>query len=99
MRRNSFDSSKKIKSGKAYVAGSKSWDDTDSEIEDGEVGNLALMANEDTSTSSKVQFSDAKLVYHLSSTSSTAQSENNSINLLNTALQSEIDELRKVHVN
>ena len=95
VRRNSYDSSKKIKSRKAYVAGSKSWDDIDSEGKDGEVGNLALMANEGTSTSSKVTFTDAELVYHLSSTLSAAQSENKSINLLNTALQTEIFELKK----
>ncbi|KAK1390319.1 hypothetical protein POM88_018497 [Heracleum sosnowskyi] len=45
--RNTFDSSKKNKIGKAYVAEGKSWDDTDSDEEAGEIGNLALMAKEE----------------------------------------------------
>ena len=47
----SYDVSQKKKSGKAYLAEGKSWDD--SESEDEEVGNLALMAISDNPSSSK----------------------------------------------
>ena len=51
--------------GKAYLAVEKSWDDSDSDDE--EDGNLALMAISDNSSSSKPQvtFTDAEMVYHL----------------------------------
>ena len=42
IRNTSYDVSQKKKTGKAYLAEEKSWDD--SESEDEEVGNLALMA-------------------------------------------------------
>ncbi|KAK1361712.1 hypothetical protein POM88_046186 [Heracleum sosnowskyi] len=51
VRRNSFYSSKKNKIGKAYVVEGKSWDDTDSDEETSEIGNLALMANEANTSS------------------------------------------------
>ena len=47
----SYDVSQKKKTGKAYLAEGKSWDD--SESEDEEVGNLALMAISDNQSSSK----------------------------------------------
>ena len=49
----SYDVSQKKKTGKAYLAEGKSWDD--SESEDEEVGNLALMAISDNPSSSKPQ--------------------------------------------
>ena len=49
----SYDVSQKKKTGKAYLAEGKSWDD--SESEDEEVGNLALMAISDDPLSSKPQ--------------------------------------------
>ncbi|KAK1388395.1 hypothetical protein POM88_016573 [Heracleum sosnowskyi] len=101
VRRNSYDSSKKNKIGKAYLAEGKSWDDTDSDEQDGEAGNLALMANEGSTSSfmSEVKFTDSEMIYHLSSTVSCARSENDRIILLNTALEKEVKELRLVHVN
>ena len=58
------DASQKKKSGKAYLAEGKSWDDTDSEDEQ-EFGNLALMANEGTSSNprSEVKMTDSELIY------------------------------------
>ena len=54
--------------GKSYLAVEKSWDDSDSDDE--EVGNLALMAISDNASSSKPQvtFIDAEMVYHLGGT-------------------------------
>ncbi|KAK1392926.1 hypothetical protein POM88_011982 [Heracleum sosnowskyi] len=102
VRRNSFDSSKKNKIGKSYVAEGNSWDDTDSDEEAGEIGNLALMANEASTSStymSEVKFTDNEMIYHLSTTVSCARRENDRIILLNTALEKEIKELKLVHVN
>ncbi|KAK1392927.1 hypothetical protein POM88_011983 [Heracleum sosnowskyi] len=100
--RNTFDSSKKNKIGKAYVAEGKSWDDTDSDEEAGEIGNLALVAKEASTSSaymSEVKFTDTEMIRHLSGTISCARTENDRIILLNTALEKEIKELKLVHVN
>ena len=69
----------KKKTGKAYLAEGKSWDD--SESEDEKVGNLALMAISDNPSSSKPQvtFTDAEMVYHLSGTLDCARCENDRI--------------------
>ena len=58
----SYDVSQKKKTGKAYLAEGKSWDD--SECEDEEVGNIALMAILDNPSSSKPQvtFTDTEMV-------------------------------------
>ncbi|KAL8125672.1 hypothetical protein AgCh_013075 [Apium graveolens] len=65
VRKNSYDSNQKSKSERAYLAKGRSWDDTDSEDE--EVGNLALMAIDGNTSSSRkeVKFNDVELVYHL----------------------------------
>ena len=57
--------SQKKKIDKAYLAEGKSWDD--SESEDEEVGNLALMAISENPSYSKphVTFTDVEMVYHL----------------------------------
>ena len=75
----SYDVSQKKKSGKAYLAEGKSWDD--SESEDEEVGNLALMAISDNPSSSKPQvtFTDTEMIYHLSGTLDCARRENDRI--------------------
>ena len=98
-RKNAYESNQRSKPGKAYLAEGKSWDDTDSEDE--EVGNLALMAFEDNHSSpkSEVTFTDSEMIYHLGSTLSCARSENDRIILQNNALIKENDELKKVHVN
>ena len=51
IKNTSYDVSQKKKIGKAYLAEGKSWDD--SESEDEEVGNLALMAISENPSSSK----------------------------------------------
>ena len=86
--RNTFyDVSQKKKTGKAYLAHGKSLDD--SESEDEEVGNLALMAISDNLSSSKPQvtFTEDKMVYHLSGTLYCARRENDRIILQNNALE------------
>ena len=95
----SYDVSQKKKIGKAYLAEGKIWDD--SESEDEEVGNLALMAILDNPSSSKphVTFTDTEMIYHLSGTLDYARRENDRIILLNTALEKEFKELRIVHIN
>ena len=95
----SYDVNQKRKTGKAYLAEGKSWDD--SESEDGEVGNLALMAISDNPSSSKPQvtFVDTEKIYHLSGTLDCAHHENDRIILQNTALEKEVKELRNVHIN
>ena len=100
MKKPYFDASQKKKAGNAYVAEGKSWDDTDDEEEE-EYGNLALMANESSSSSaqSQVQFTDTQMIYHLSSTLDCARRENDRIILQNTELEKEVKELRLVHVN
>ena len=78
-RKNANESNQRSKPGKAYLAEGKSWDDTDSEEE--EVGNLALMAfeNNHSSPKSEVKFTDSEMIYHLGSTLSCARSENDRI--------------------
>ena len=82
----SYDVSQKKKTDKAYLAEGKSWDD--SESEDEEVGNLALMAISDNPLSSKPQvtFTDTEMIYHLSSTLDCARRDNDRIILQNNAL-------------
>ena len=95
----SYDVSQKKKSGKAYLTEGKRWDD--SESEDEEIGNLALMAISDNPSSSKLQvtFIDTKMIYHLSGTLDCAYRENDRIILQNTALEKEVKELRTMHIN
>ena len=94
-----YDVSEKKKTGKGYLAEGNSLDD--SESEDEEVGNLALMAISDNPSSSKPQvtFNDADMVYHLSGTLDCARCENDRIILQNNALKKEVKELRTVHIN
>ena len=68
--------------GKAYLAEGKSR--VDSESEDEEVGNLALMAISDNPSSSKPQvtFTDTEMIYHLSGTLDCARHENDRLILL-----------------
>ena len=89
----SYDVSQKKKTGKAYLAEGKSLDD--SESEDEEVGNLALMAISDNPSSSKhhVTFTYTEMIYHLSGTLDCARRENDRIILQNTALEKEVKEL------
>ncbi|KAK1379914.1 hypothetical protein POM88_026658 [Heracleum sosnowskyi] len=83
----------------------KSWDDTDSEDE--EVGNLALMAIGDklfdsmlsSPNMSEVKFTNTEMIRNLGDTLSCARTENDRIILLNTNLEKEIKELKLVHVN
>ena len=95
----SYDVSQKKKSGKAYLAEGKSWDD--SESEDEKVGNLALMAISDNPSSSmpQVTFTDTEMIYHLGGTLDCAHRENDRINLQKIALEKEVKELRTVHIN
>ena len=76
-----------MKTGKAYQEEGKSWDDSESDEE--EVGNIALMAiSASTSTpQSKVTFTDADMVYHLGGTLDCARRENDIIILQNVALE------------
>ena len=99
MKNTSFDVSQKKDTGKAYLATGKSWDDSDSDDE--EVENLALMAISDKASSSKPQvtFTDAEMVYHLGGTLDCARRENDRIILQNNALEKEVNELRAVHIN
>ena len=85
--------------GNAYLDVEKSWDGSDSDDE--EVGNLALMAISDNSSSSKPQvtFTDTEMVYHLGGTLDCANSEIPRINLLNNSLEKEVNGLRVVHIN
>ncbi|XP_074351444.1 uncharacterized protein LOC141690552 [Apium graveolens] len=98
-KKNSYDSNQKDKSRRAYLAKGKSWDDSDSEEE--EVSNLALMAIGDSNASpnKEVTFTDAEMVHHLSSTLDCAHRENDRIILQNDALQKEVNKLRLVHIN
>ena len=95
----SYDVSQKQKSGMAYLAAGKRWDDSESEYE--EVGNLALMAISYNPSSSKphVTFTDTEMIYHLSGTLDCARRENDKIILQNNALEKEVKELRIVHIN
>ena len=76
IKNTSYDVSQKKKTGKTYLAEGKSWDDSDSDDE--EVGNLALMAISYNISSSKPQvtFTDAEMVYHLGGTLDCARREN-----------------------
>ena len=75
----SYNVSQKKKNGKAYLDEGKSWDD--SETEDEEVGNLALMAIPDNTSSPKpkVTYTDAEMVYHLGGTLDCDRRENDRI--------------------
>lgn len=77
----------------------KSWYDTDSENE--KVGNLALVANEETryGPNSTVKFTDAELIRNLGCTLDCARRENDRIILQNTNLEKENVELKSVHIN
>ena len=79
IKNTSFDVSQKKKTGKAYLATGKSWDDSDSDDE--EVGNLALMAISDNASSTKPQvtFTDAEMVYHHGGTLYCSRRENDRI--------------------
>ena len=84
--------------GKAFLAVEKSWDDTDSDDED--VENFALMAISDNASSSKPQvtFIDVEMVYHLGGTLDCANREIARTNLLFNALEKEVNDLRAVHI-
>ncbi|KAL8095394.1 hypothetical protein AgCh_036748 [Apium graveolens] len=99
VRNNSYDSNQKSNSERAYLANGRSWDDTDSEDE--EVGNLALMAiDENTSSSRKeVKFIDAELVYHLGGSLDYASHDNELLSQQIKDLEKEVNELRLVHIN
>ena len=99
VKKSFYDASQKKKAGNAYVAEGKSWDDTDDD-EDEEYGNLALMANESSSSNnqSQVEFTDTEMIYHLSSTLDCARRENDRIILENNELLKEVKELRTVHI-
>ncbi|KAL8103453.1 hypothetical protein AgCh_027874 [Apium graveolens] len=99
VRKNSYDSNQKSKSERAYLAKGKSWDDTDSEDE--EVGNLALMAiDENTSSSRKeVKFTDAELVYHVGGSLDCARRDNEMLIQHIKDLKKEVNELKLVHIN
>ena len=99
IKNTSYDVCKKKKTCKAYLAEGKSLDD--SESEDEEVSNLALMAILDNLSSSKPQvtFTDTEMIYHLSGTLDYARRENDRIILQNNALEKEVKELRTVHIN
>ena len=94
-----YDVSQKKKTGKAYLAEGKSWDD--SESEDEKVGNLALMVISDNPSSSKprVTFTDTEMIYHISGTLDCKRRENDRIILQNNALKKEVKELRTVHIS
>ena len=99
IKNTSYDVSQKKNTCKAYLAEGKSWDD--SESEDEEVGNLALMAISDNPSSSKPQvtFTNTEVIYHLSGTLDCAIRDNDRIILQNNALEKEVKELRSVHFN
>ncbi|KAL8114663.1 hypothetical protein AgCh_021502 [Apium graveolens] len=99
VRKNFYDSNQKSKSESAYLAKGRSWDDTDSE--DGEVGNLALMASDANTSSSRkeVKFTDAELVYHLGGSLDCARHDNEMLTQQIKDLEKEVNELRLVHIN
>ncbi|KAL8126837.1 hypothetical protein AgCh_013946 [Apium graveolens] len=84
---------------RAYLAKGRSWDDTDSEDED--EGNLALMAIDGKASSSRkeVKLSDAEMVYHLRGNLDCARRDNELLSLQITDLEKEVNELRLVHIN
>ena len=99
VRKNSYDPNQKSKSGRAYLAKGKSWDDTDSEDE--EVGNLALMAIDGNASSSRkeVHFTDAELIYHLGGSLDCARRDNDLLTEQIKDLEKEVTELRLVHIS
>ncbi|KAL8115144.1 hypothetical protein AgCh_021826 [Apium graveolens] len=74
-------------------------DDTDSEDED--EGNLALMAIDGKASSSRIEvkLSDAEMVYHLRGNLDCARRDNELLSLQITDLEKEVNELRLVHIN
>ncbi|KAL8155978.1 hypothetical protein AgCh_001147 [Apium graveolens] len=99
VRKNSYDSNQKSNSERACLAKGRSWDDTDSEDE--EVGNLALMAIDGNTSSSRkeVKFTDVKLVYHLGGSLDCARRDNELLSQQIKDLEKEVNELRLVHIN
>ena len=79
IKNTSYDVIQKKKTSKTYLAEGKSLDDSD--CEDEEVGNPALMAISYNPSSSKPQviFIDIVMVYHLSGTLDCARHENDKI--------------------
>ena len=84
---------------RAYLAKGRSWDDTDSEDEEDE--NLALMAIDGKASSSRkeVKFTDAELVYHLGGFLDFAHHDNELLSQQIKDLEREVNELRLVHIN
>ncbi|KAL8113483.1 hypothetical protein AgCh_020703 [Apium graveolens] len=84
---------------RAYLAKGRSWDDTDSEDED--EGNLALMAIDGKASSSRIEvkLSDAEMVYHIRGNLDYARRDNELLSLQITDLEKEVNELRLVHIN
>jgi Zinc knuckle len=81
-RKPSFaQTNQKSRQGKAYVADEKTWDDTDDDED--EVVNLALMAIEDKASTSKpkVPMTDASLINNLSYTLASAQKYSDRVTL------------------
>ncbi|KAL8119695.1 hypothetical protein AgCh_016979 [Apium graveolens] len=76
VRKNSYDSNQKSNSERAYLEKGRSWDDTDSEDEEDD--NLALMAIDGKASSSRkeVKFTDAGLFYHLGGSLDCARRDN-----------------------
>ncbi|KAL8091512.1 hypothetical protein AgCh_033945 [Apium graveolens] len=99
VRKNSYDSNQKSNSERAYLAKGRSWDDTDSEDE--EEGNLALMAIDGKVSSSRkeVKYIDVELVYHLGGNLDCAHRDNELLSQQIKDLEKEVNELRLVHIN
>ncbi|KAL8105347.1 hypothetical protein AgCh_029223 [Apium graveolens] len=99
VRKNSYDSNQKSNSERAYLAKGRSWDDTDSEDEEDE--NLALMAIDGKASSSRkeVKFTDAELVYHLGGSLDCAHRDNELLSEQIKDLEKEVNELRLVLIN
>ena len=90
IKNTSYDMSQRKKTGQAYLAEGKSWDDSKSEDE--EVDNPS-------SSNPQVTFTDADMVYHLSGTLECDRRENERIILQNNALEMEVKELRTMNIN
>ncbi|KAL8116056.1 hypothetical protein AgCh_022517 [Apium graveolens] len=99
VRKNSYDSNQKSNSERTYLAKGRSWDDTD--IEDKEDGNLALMAIDGNTSSSRkeVKFTNAELVYHLGGSLDCARRDNEILIQQIKDLEKEVNELRLVYIN
>ena len=99
VRKNSYDSNQKSNSERAYLENGRSWDDTDSEDE--EEGNLALMAIDGKASSSRIEVKlfDAEIVYHLRGNLDNARHDNELLSLQIKDLEKEVNELRLVHIN